>query len=135
MFTLWLEYFIYLFFFFFFPTSTRYSSPPSPFFFLSPPSSTCRQPKPLPSANRLKPTPPSASDPHRQSPPILWIEVASLNSTSSLGRDCAPVCVGIGVEIDVWFKRLGSWIWVWWVSAFGLLDFRGHCGDGGGGGG
>ena len=60
--------------------------------------------------------------------------MASLNSTSSLGRDCAPVCVGIGVEIDVWFKRLGSWIWVWWVSAFGLLDFRGHGGDGGGGG-
>ena len=34
----------------------------------------------------------------------------------------------------MWFKCLGSWIWVWWVSAFGLLDFRGHGRDGGGGG-
>ena len=44
------------------------------------------------------------------------------------------MCVGIGVEIGVWFRRLDSWIWVWWVSVFGLLDFRGHGGDGGGGG-
>ena len=122
MFTLWLEYFIYLFF-----------SSPSPFlpvtplllrhfFFLSPPSSTCRRPKPLPSADRLKPTPPSASDPHRQSPPILWIEVASLNSTSLLGHDCAPVFLVSGLRsmcgLNVWvagfgfggFRRLGCWI-------------------------
>ena len=51
--------------------------------------------------------------------------MASLTSTSPLGRGCAPVCVGIGVEISVWFRRLGSWIWVWWVLAFGLLDFQG----------
>ena len=51
-----------------------------------------------------------------------------------LGHSCASVCAGIGVEIGVWFQRLGSWIWVWWISAFGLLDFRGHGGDGGGGG-
>ena len=63
-----------------------------------------------------------------------WIEVASLTSTPLLGHGCAPVCVGIRVEIGVWFRRLGSWIWVWWVSAFRLLDFRGHSGDGGGGG-
>ena len=48
-----------------------------------------------------------------------------------LGHGCAPVCVGIGVEIGVWFRCLGSWIWVWWISVFGLLDFRGHGGDGG----
>ena len=60
--------------------------------------------------------------------------MASLTSTPPLGRGCASVCVGIRVEIGVWFRRLGSWIWVWWVLAFGLLDFRGHSGDGGGGG-
>ena len=60
--------------------------------------------------------------------------MASLISTPPLGRGCAPVCVGIGVEIGVWFRRLGSWIWVWWISAFGLLDFGGHDGDGGSGG-
>ena len=60
--------------------------------------------------------------------------MASLPSTPPLGRGCAPVCVGIGVEISVWFRHLGSCIWVWWVLAFGLLDFRGHGGDGGGGG-
>ena len=26
----------------------------------------------------------------------------------SLGRGCALVCIGIGVEIGVWFQRLGS---------------------------
>ena len=70
----------------------------------------------------------------RDCAPTSWIEVASLTSTPPLGRGCASVCVGIGVEIGVWFRHLGSWIWVWWVSAFGLLDFRGHGGDGGGGG-
>ena len=60
--------------------------------------------------------------------------MASLASTPPLGRGCAPMCVGIKVEIGVWFQRLGSWIWVWWILTFGLLDFRGHGGDGGGGG-
>ena len=120
-------------------------SPPSPFlpvtplllrhfFFLSPPSSICHWPKPLPSADRLRPMPLSASDPHRRLPPASWIKVASLTSTLPLDRGCAPMSVGIGVEICVWFRRLGSWIWVWWVSAFGLLDFRGHGGDDVGGG-
>ena len=60
--------------------------------------------------------------------------MTSLTYTPPLGRGCASMCVGIGVEIGVWFRCLGSWIWVWWVSAFGLLDFRSHGGDGGGGG-
>ena len=24
-----------------------------------------------------------------------------------------------GMGFGVWFQRLGKWIWVWWVSAFG----------------
>ena len=40
--------------------------------------------------------------------PASWIEVASLTSTLPLGCGCAPVCVGIGVEIGVWFRCLGS---------------------------
>ena len=24
-----------------------------------------------------------------------------------------------GMGFGVWFGHLGSWIWVWWVSAFG----------------
>ena len=52
-----------------------------------------------------------------------WIKVASLTSTSPLGRGCASVCIGIEVEIGVWLRHLGSWIWVWWVSAFGFGGF------------
>ena len=28
------------------------------------------------------------------------------------------ICVS-GMGFGVWFLRLGNWIWVWWVSAFG----------------
>ena len=27
------------------------------------------------------------------------------------------ICVS-GMGFGVWFRRLGNWIWVWWVSAF-----------------
>ena len=28
------------------------------------------------------------------------------------------ICV-LGIGFGVWFRRLGNWIWIWWVSAFG----------------
>ena len=66
------------------------------------------------------------------SPPLhRWVVVVL---RCALISGLRSVCVGIEVEIGVWFRRLSSWIWVWRVSAFGLLDFRGHGGDGGGGG-
>ena len=41
--------------------------------------------------------------------------MASLTSTPLLGRGCASVCVGIGVEIGVWFHV--------WVAGFGFGGF------------
>ena len=109
--------------------------PTDPSFFLRDPSSICMSPTatdPSPSTHVRPPTwPISASFLYFRHFDFVFQAVLVFRlcvSSLLVFRICVLSWVFVsGMGFGVWFRHLGSWIWVWWVSAFGCGWFCG-CG-------